>query len=100
MGFQWDPGKDAIDQAKHLIGFRQAVEIFRGFVLTREDTRRVYGEPRFIALGEYDQIVLSVVYTTRGDDIRIISAWRAGRHEREIYIQARDLRVRDDGAVR
>ena len=51
MGFQWDGRKDEANQAKHLVSFRQAAEIFRGFRLTREDSRRDYGEERLIALG-------------------------------------------------
>lgn len=93
MGFQWDADKDAANQAKHLVSFRQAAEIFRGFRLTREDTRHAYGERRFIALGLYDGAVLCVVYTLRNDDIRIISAWKAGRHDREAYIEARDREI-------
>ena len=89
MGFQWDPAKDAANRAKHLVDFRQAAQVFRGFVLVREDDRRDYGERRLIALGEYDGRLLRVVYTPRGDDIRIISAWRASRDEREIYARAR-----------
>jgi uncharacterized DUF497 family protein len=71
MGFQWDTEKDAANQAKHLLSFRQAAEVFRGFRLTIEDTRRDYGERRFTALGEYDNEVLRVVYTLRNGDIRI-----------------------------
>ncbi|MCJ2083391.1 BrnT family toxin [Methylobacterium sp. J-090] len=67
--------------------------MFRGFRVTREDTRRSYGERRFVTLGQYDGTVLCVIYTLRDDDIRIISAWKAGRHEREAYIQARDREV-------
>ena len=89
MGFQWDPDKDAANHAKHLVGFRQAAEIFRGFRLEREDTRRDYGERRFIALGAYDGEVLRVVYVHRDGDIRIISAWRASRHDRQVYAAAR-----------
>ncbi|MDP4021710.1 BrnT family toxin [Methylobacterium sp. NEAU 140] len=92
MGFQWDPDKDAANRAKHLVGFRQAVEIFRGFRLEREDTRRDYGERRFIALGEYDGVILRVVYMHRDGDIRIISAWRASRHDRQVYAAARAAR--------
>ena len=92
MGFQWDPAKDAANQAKHLVGFRQAAEIFRRFVCLREDDRRDYGERRFVALGVYDGMVLRVVCTRRGDDIRIISAWKASRDEREVYARARDDR--------
>lgn len=94
--FQWDPEKDAANQAKHLIGFRQAAEIFRGFRLIREDTRRDYGERRFIALGEYlgeyDNEVLRVVYTLRDGDVRIISAWKASQHDRKVYATARKAR--------
>ena len=89
MGFQWDPDKDAANQAKHLVGFRQAAEIFRGFRLTREDTRRDYGECRFVSLGSYDGVVLRVVHVQRDGDIRIISAWKANRHDRQVYAEAR-----------
>ena len=88
MGFEWDPGKDEVNQAKHLISFRQAAEIFRSFRLTREDVRREYGEARMISLGEYDGEV-TVVYTMRDDNIRIISAWKASKHDREIFHEAR-----------
>ena len=92
MRFQWDFETDTANQAKHMVGFRQAAEIFRRFRLTREDTRRDYGETRFIALGEYDNEVLRVVYTDRDGDIRIISAWRASKHDRESYMDAREAR--------
>ena len=85
MGFQWDPDKSAANEAKHDIAFLQAARIFRGPILKAEDTRRDDGEQRFIALGSFDAQVLRVVFTERDGDIRIISAWRAGRHDREIY---------------
>jgi hypothetical protein len=92
MGFQWDPDKDASNCDKHGIAFREAAEIFRGFVVIAEDLRRAYGERRWIALGEYDEEVIRLVYTVRGDDIRIISAWKANRHDRETYEKARKAR--------
>ena len=92
-GFQWDSGKDAANRAKHLVGFRQAAEIFRSFHLSREDTRRDYGERRFIALGTYDGTVLRVVYTLRDGDIRLISAWKASRHDRQADARARRHRT-------
>jgi uncharacterized protein len=85
MGFQWDPDKSAANEAKHGITFLQAAQIFRGPVLKRPDDRKDYGEQRFIALGAYDGEVLRVVFTERDGDIRLISAWRAGRHDRERY---------------
>ena len=89
MGFQWDTEKSAANHAKHGISFLQAAQIFRGQTLRATDTRREYGEDRFVVLGLYDGVVLSVVFTERDDDIRIISAWKAGRHEREKYENAR-----------
>ena len=96
MGFQWDPAKDAANRAKHGVGLREAAEIFRGLVLLREDTRRDYGEQRFLALGEYDGEVLRVVFTRRGEDICIISTWKANRHDRKIYAQAKAQAEADD----
>jgi uncharacterized DUF497 family protein len=85
MGFQWDPEKDIANQSKHGVSFRQAAEIFRGRVLVVRDTRRDYGETRFNALGVFDDTILRVVYAERNGDIRIISAWRAGKYDRETY---------------
>ena len=87
MGFQWDPEKDAGNEAKHGVSFLQAAQIFRGPILKTEDVRRDYGERRQIALGLFDGVVLRVVFTERGGDIRIISAWRASRRDREIYLE-------------
>ena len=75
------------------MSFEEAASIFRGFILSSADTRRDYGEPRWIALGiDSNGIVLNVVYTFRGEDIRIISAWKASRDEREIYQEAHKAR--------
>jgi len=85
MGFQWDAAKSVSNQAKHGISFLQAAQIFRGPILKAQDTRRDYGERRYIALGVFDGIVLRVAFTERDGDIRIISAWRAGKNDREKY---------------
>ena len=88
MGFEWDVEKDAINIAKHGIGFVEASQIFRKPVLERIDTRRDYGEKRMIALGEYDGVVLCVVYTIRHSNRRIISAWRTSKNDRQNYESA------------
>ena len=92
MGFEWDDAKDAANRHKHGVGFLQASEIFRGYVLIAEDTRRNYGERRFIALGEYDGEVIRLVFTERDRNIRIISAWKANRNDRKNYQKARGHR--------
>jgi uncharacterized DUF497 family protein len=89
MKFQWDEAKDAANRRKHGLGFREAAEIFRGYVLIAEDFRRDYGERRLVALGEYDGEVIRLIFTERDHDIRIISAWKANRNDRKTYQKAR-----------
>lgn len=89
MAFEWDPVKNSANRGKHGIDFEQAAQIFRGVILVAEDTRRNYGERRFIAIGEYDKEIIRVVFTYRSENIRIISAWKAGKYERKAYEEAR-----------
>lgn len=95
MRFEWDLAKARANERKYSVSFDEAASVFRNFCLVRLDARRDYGEPRLVALGvDSNGVILSVVYTHRGQDIRIISAWKASRHERETYqkaIQARPL---------
>ena len=92
-GFQWNPVKARGNERKHAVSFEEAASVFRGFCLIRPDGRRDYDEPRSIALGlDSNGVVLNVVYTVRGGDTRIISAWKASKHEREAYEEAREAR--------
>jgi uncharacterized DUF497 family protein len=84
-GFEWDPAKRAANLRKHGIGFVRAVQVFEGFVSQQLDDRRDYGEPRIIATGELGDAVLTVVYTSRGSSLRIISARRANAREARAY---------------
>jgi uncharacterized DUF497 family protein len=85
MGFEWDEGKRRTTLAARGIDFVDVPRMFRGRVEEREDTRRDYGERRFIAVGELDGDIISVVYTWRGPTRRLISARRATRRERKDY---------------
>ena len=70
----WDERKRRLNLAKHGVDFRDAAAIFEGLLVTVEDTRVDYGEPRYIALGLLHGVVVSVAYTERRDEIRIISS--------------------------
>ena len=85
MRFEWDERKDAGNLAKHGVSFAEAVAVFDGPILRSRDDRRNYGENRFVACGSAAGRILIVVYTVRGERIRIISARRAKRREREAY---------------
>ncbi|MEX2616562.1 MAG: BrnT family toxin [Alphaproteobacteria bacterium] len=78
MPFEWDERKRGSNLAKHGIDFVRPV-------LERPDSRGPYSESRWIAVGHWDGFYMVVIYTWRGGSRRIISAWKAGRHEREAY---------------
>ena len=89
LEFEWDEKKSQVNLAKHRVSFLTAAEIFANEILERTDDREDYGEIRFIALGRVDADVYRVVFTWRGENlIRIISAQKASRDEREIYHRA------------
>ncbi len=46
------------------------------------------GEVRYVITGRVNDVVLRVVYTERGDRIRIISARKATAHEEEEYYRS------------
>jgi uncharacterized protein len=66
MPFEWDERKRRTTLRKRGIDFVDVQRMFQGRVEEREDTRRDYGERRFIAVGELDDDIISVVYTWRG----------------------------------
>lgn len=71
----------------HGIGFAEAVTVLEDtFALTREDPGATE-ERRFVTLGLSDEAtLLVVVYVYREPDIiRVLSAWRANRRQREAY---------------
>jgi hypothetical protein len=89
MKFEWDPKKDASNREKHAVSFEEAASVFRGACLHRLDARHDHGETRLIALGvDSNGVLLNVVYTPRKGVIRIISAWKASKHERKTYAKA------------
>ncbi len=86
MDIVWDPEKARINLKKHGICFSDAEIILSDpSALTKEDMN-TEGEQRFATV-EMDAIgrVLVVVYTHRGEDIRLISARAATKGERKSY---------------
>jgi len=86
MSYTWDPEKNRRNIAHHGISFEDAVRIFEGATLEKVDDRFEYGEVRVYAIGIVNGIEITVIYTdVARTERRIISAWRAERHEREAY---------------
>lgn len=87
--FTWDPAKNRSNRAKHGVAFEDALEIFDGDIIEREDDRFDYGEVRIVAIGLAGGNETTMVYTMNDDDqIRIISAWRSTPREKRHYWQA------------
>ena len=86
VAIEWDPEKARENLAKHGVSFADAaIALEDEAALTmREDSTA--SEQRFVAMG-LDPLgrVLVVVYTYRGENVRIISARKAGRRERIRY---------------
>lgn len=83
---EWDPAKAAANNRKHGVSFDQAALAFRDiFAVEWIDTRKCYGEERVILVGTSEGRKLTVVYTERGERIRIISARRATKDEQNRY---------------
>lgn len=81
MAFEWDKAKDEVNARKHGVRFADTFAVFEDpNALTVDDNEQ--GEERLVTIGmDCFGRLLVVVYTWRGDNIRIISARRAIRHE-------------------
>ena len=91
MRLEWDPPKAEANLRAHGVSFAEAVTVLEDdFALTREDPAAV-DEPRFVTLGLSNLAnLLVVVYTYQEPDaVRLISAWRANKRQREAYEKGR-----------
>ncbi len=83
-GFEWDENKRLFNLSKHGIDFIDAVNVFMDLNrIEFESVRR--GELRYQTIGSVNNVVLLIVYTYRKNVIRLISARRASKNEREAY---------------
>lgn len=88
MQFEWDDEKEKINIVKHKLDFTTAA-----FVFDDENRLEIYDEnhssdeDRYLAIGAVGSmlVILTVVFTERGEKIRIISARKATAKERKMY---------------
>lgn len=83
--FEWDEAKRATNLRDHGVDLEDAVLIFAGPVIEAKDTRVDYGEPRLRAVGQVEGEFFMVAYTWRGQNRRIISAWKLDDDGRKRY---------------
>jgi uncharacterized DUF497 family protein len=87
MHIEFDPAKDASNQAKHGVSLALAAELDWDAALVWNDDRIEYGERRMIALAPKTGILYYVAYVERSTARRIISLRRANRREVKHYVQ-------------
>jgi len=87
--FEWDENKNRMNIRKHKIDFADIPNMFNYPTVIDIDERDEYGETRFIAIGILRNTVALVIYTEPDEEtIRILSARKAIKYEREKYKQA------------
>ena len=89
--FEWDPGKAAANHRKHGVSFDEAATAFADpFGIVVDDPPHSAGETRVVLLDHSESSrVLAVMFTERGDRIRLISARKATRREHRHYEEGR-----------
>ena len=86
-----DPRKAAANERKHGVSFDEAATAFADpYGLVVDDPRHSVGEVRVALLGHSEPgRLLAVMFTERGDRIRLLSARKATRREHRQYEEAR-----------
>ena len=87
LTFEWDPKKAESNIEKHGVSFEEASTVFRDpLSLTIDDPLHSTGEVRMVQIGiSHKNRLLIVVHTERENTIRIISARKATKKERNNY---------------
>ncbi len=86
MRFQFDPAKAASNLKKHGVSFADAEGVFYDPLAIHQLDPDSDDEERFVAIGLGSAgTILVVIYTLRGEEIRIISVRHATRHEVKSY---------------
>jgi len=87
--FEWDEFKAQLNIKKHGISFDEAKTVFNDEnSITIDDPYHSSEEERYINIGRSENgNILIVIYTERGDNLRIISARKATTAEKKEYEQ-------------
>lgn len=89
MRFEWDEAKNRENLRKHKLDFADASDMWNAPLLVIPDVRELYGEERWIGIGQIRGRVVVLAFAQRSDDlIRIISLRKANMYERTEYEKA------------
>jgi len=92
LTFEWAAAKAVLNRRTHKVSFGEATTVFGDpLSITIDDPEHSTEESRYIDIGRSSRgQVLVVVYTQRGNRIRIISSRKATRRERRAYEEGSD----------
>ena len=87
MQYEWDSPKAELNLRKHGVSFDEAATVFLDqLAVSGTDPDHSLGEPRYITFGLSSLgKLLAVSHTYRPGGVRIISARRVTRFERNMY---------------
>ena len=85
MKYEWDENKRVANLAKHDVDFIDAEHFDWSSAFETIDDRSNYSEERWVALGFIGKRLHVLIYTVRGENIRLISLRKANKRERKYY---------------
>ena len=90
VGFNWDDGNIYKNEKKHGLKWQEIEEVFFNEpLLLLEDAKHSEYEERCVAYGKSNNgKMITVIFTKRGEFIRVISARSMSKKERKYYEKA------------
>ena len=81
MHIEYDPAKRDVTLSARDLDMARSAEVWNGPTVTIPDTRRDYGETRFMTVGRLSARMVVLIWTPLGDTRRIISLRNAKARE-------------------
>lgn len=81
MRYEWDENKRIANIVKHSVDFTSAVDFLWVNACITRDTRKCYSEDRYMATSFIGNRLFLMVFTLRGETVRIISLRKANKRE-------------------
>jgi uncharacterized DUF497 family protein len=85
LNIEFDSVKNEKNILERGISFELAADFDLATAKVWTDARKDYGEERFIALGYISNRLFSMVFTVRGESLRVISLRKANKREVSNY---------------
>lgn len=85
-GFDWDEGNQEKNWISHKVNYSECEEVFFDEPQYFPDKKHSSDETRYVVFGKsYSNRSLTVIFTIRGDKIRVISARDQSKKDERIY---------------